>query len=261
MRDNRVGIQAVFGEHNRVFGCALTDKKPSEETIRTETGLKMHRLQVCLSGTGLVLLGYLLGTSGGLTSQLLLAEAEKPAAAESSSQENSPEVKPQEEEAPGDTSKQPPKGPGPSEATLQKIRQAYEALAEAADALEKEGYYRAATKEVNVFGVLSGGVDALSDLQSGNGVDPETFAAIYAGTVKPEIQEYLQRDSSNHYTYNGKLIQMYPISELRRRFVFRARLTGQTQPAGQNEAATSPQSSDPSGAKTEQEPEKKTSPQ
>lgn len=181
----------------------------------------MRRFSVILSGLGFLLLGYLLGTAGLLAPQSLLAEAEQKKS-ELPADEKTPADKPAE--APAQVQPQ-----GPSKLTLEKIQIAYDALADAADALEKEGYYRAATKEVNVFAVLSGGVDAVNDLQSGNGVDPETFAAIYAGTIKPEVQELLQRDSSNHYTYDGKLVQMYPVSELRRRFIIRAQLTGQVQ--------------------------------
>jgi len=181
----------------------------------------MRRFSVILSGSGLLLLGYLLGSTGLMAPQSLHAEAEQKKS-EQPADEKTPADKPAE--APAQVQTQ-----GPSKLTLEKIQIAYDALADAADALEKEGYYHAATKEVNVFAVLSGGVDAVNDLQSGNGVDPETFAAIYAGTIKPEVQELLQRDSSNHYTYDGKLVQMYPVSELRRRFIIRAQLTGQVQ--------------------------------
>lgn len=188
----------------------------------------MRRFSVILSGSGLLLIGYLLGSTGLMAPQSLRAEAEQKKEAEQKDSDlTTPPQKTDADkpaEAPAQVQPQ-----GPSKLTLEKIQAAYDALADAADALEKEGYYRAATKEVNVFAVLSGGVDAVNDLQSGNGVDPETFAAIYAGTIKPEVQELLQRDSSNHYTYDGKLVQMYPVSELRRRFIIRAQLTGQVQ--------------------------------
>lgn len=200
---------------------------------KDHSGLNMRRLPLLLTGTGLVLLGYLLGSAGGLAPQMLRAEAEEKT--EKPDQEKGPENTPNaetgadEKPAAEEASQNPPQE-GISPATQEKIKVAYDALADAADALEKEGFYRAATKEVNVFGVLSGGVDAIGDLQSGNGVDPETFAAIYGGTIKPEVQELLQRDADHHITYNGKLVQMYPVSEIRRRFLMRAQLTGQIKP-------------------------------
>lgn len=197
----------------------------------------MRRLSMVLLGAGLVLVGSLLGTSGALAPQAARAEAEakKEEPASEAPVEAKEGAKPEEkggEEKPAEekATEQPTAARGPSRETLEKIKRAYDALKEAADALEKEQYYAAATNEVNVFGVLSGGVNAIGDLESGNGVDPETFAAIYAGTIKPEVQELLQRDSSNRYTYNGKLVQMYPVSELRRRFLIRAQLTGQITP-------------------------------
>lgn len=181
----------------------------------------MYRFRFLLSVAGTLLLGYLLGSFSVFFPLVLSAEGDQKKSASQSG--GNPGETPSSEEP-----------QGPSTNTLEKIKTAYDALKDAAEALQKEGYYLAATDEVNVFGVLSGGVNAIADLQSGNGVDPETFAAIYAGTIKQEVRELLQRDTSNRYTYNGKLVQMYPVSELRRRYLFRAQLTGQAirQPNG-----------------------------
>lgn len=116
---------------------------------------------------------------------------------------------------------------GLSAETQAKIKAAHDALNVAAEALKGENRYGTATNGVNAFAVLSGGVNALQDLDAGAGVDPETFAAIYAGLASDEVKGKLQRDSAtNKYTYNGKLIQLYPVSHLKRLYLIRQRLSG-----------------------------------
>lgn len=99
------------------------------------------------------------------------------------------------------------------------------ALKQAADAMKGEGQYEAVTEEVNAFLVLSGGGNAREDLESGTGVDPETFAALYANRALPEIQENVAFDADNRLTYNGKVVQMYSRSRLQRLFADRLKLT------------------------------------
>jgi hypothetical protein len=106
-----------------------------------------------------------------------------------------------------------------------KIIAANNALQQAADALKSEGGYNAVTEGVNAFLVLTGGGDAQQDLESGLGVDPETFAALYADRAIPEIQENLARDADNRLTYNGKVVQMYSKSRLQRLYAERTKLT------------------------------------
>ncbi len=106
-----------------------------------------------------------------------------------------------------------------------RIAAANDALQQAAEALKSEGQYVAATEGVNAFLVLSGGGDAQQDLESGTGVDPETFAALYAEQALPEIQAKLERDADNRLTYNGKVVQMYSKSRLQRLYAERLKLT------------------------------------
>jgi hypothetical protein len=106
-----------------------------------------------------------------------------------------------------------------------KIVAANAALQQAADALKSEGQYEAVTEGVNACLVLSGGGNAKQDLESGTGVDPETFAALYADRALPEIQENLARDADNRLTYNGKVVQMYSRSRLQRLYAERLKLT------------------------------------
>ena len=80
------------------------------------------------------------------------------------------------------------------------------------------------TAGVNAFLVLSGGGNARQDLESGNGVDPETFAALYAGQAIPEIQEQLGLDAENRVTYGGEVVRLYSRSRLSRMFAERVKL-------------------------------------
>jgi hypothetical protein len=114
---------------------------------------------------------------------------------------------------------------GVTNSVRDKIVAANTALQQAADALKSEGQYETVTESVNAFLVLSGGGNAQQDLESGTGVDPETFAALYADQALPEIQENLARDADNRLTYNGKVVQMYSRSRLQRLYAERLKLT------------------------------------
>jgi hypothetical protein len=114
-----------------------------------------------------------------------------------------------------------------SEETQKKISAAFEALKVAREALETESLYTSATKSINAFGVLSGGFNAVDDLETGRGVDPETFAALYADLATEEVKLKLSKDDKGRLVYNGKLIQMYPISRLRKTFDARIALSGE----------------------------------
>lgn len=114
-----------------------------------------------------------------------------------------------------------------SEDTQKKITAAFEALKVAREAMETESLYISATKTMNSFGVLSGGLNAVEDLETGRGVDPETFAALYADLATEEVKLKLSKDDKGRLVYNGKLVQMYPISRLRKTFDARNALSGE----------------------------------
>lgn len=145
-----------------------------------------------LVAVGLVALGYVLGSSGVATPRALQAQNE---------------------------------AEGPSEETQGKIRSAHEALTAAMAALEQEQRYTPVMKGVNAFAVLSGGADVKQDLETGRGVDPETFAALYADQATDEIAAHLSEDEQNRVTYKGKVVRMYPKSRLKQMFVKRAALS------------------------------------
>jgi len=102
-----------------------------------------------------------------------------------------------------------------SEDTRQKIEEARNALEIAQDALISEGFMKPGTKGINPIAILAGGVDVMGDLERGLGVDPGTFAALYAGLAIDEVDEQLGRDAEGRLTYKKKLIQMYPVSKIK----------------------------------------------
>ncbi len=104
--------------------------------------------------------------------------------------------------------------PDVSEATIAKIKEARYALQEALDSLEAEGKYESITTGINSFLILSGGGNAREDLESGRGVDPETFAALHAGLAIPEIGDHMGYDEKGRLTYQNNVVRMYSISRL-----------------------------------------------
>ena len=115
----------------------------------------------------------------------------------------------------------------PSIASQDRVRQAADAVAQAAEALGQEARYIPATEGLNSFVVLSGGANAMDDLESGRGVDPVTFAGLYADMAVPEVAEHLEKDAQGRLTYKGKVVRMYPVSRLRAIFEEQARLRGE----------------------------------
>lgn len=108
-----------------------------------------------------------------------------------------------------------------------KIRQAAEALRIAAEALTNEQKYEPAIKGINTFSILSGGRNAVDDLENGAIVDPETFSALYADLATDEVAVHLGRDAEGRLTYKGKVIRIYPVQFLQQLYAQRADLTGE----------------------------------
>lgn len=148
-------------------------------------------------GLALIAVGYVLGTSGILHSPKAQAQVQ-----------------------PGDANL--------GKDTKEKIKAAYEALLAAKEALENEGKYKTVTDPavVNTFAILSGGVDAQRDLETGRGVDPETFAALYADLAAGDIRADIEKNGQGQLTYKNKVIRMYPISRLKQEFNRRDQLAG-----------------------------------
>ncbi len=119
---------------------------------------------------------------------------------------------------------------GPSENTAEKIAEADIALHAAMEALRNDGLYKSATKELNTFAIMTGGVDALRDLEDGRGVDPETFAALYADQAIDQVAQQLSKDDQGKITYKGQPIRMYPISRLKALYQVRLKYTSSALP-------------------------------
>lgn len=156
----------------------------------------MSRLNQVVIGLLLIAVGYVLGASQSFQSTTLLAQQ---------------------------------KSGTPSEETEDKIKGAVRLLVEAQSALEEESFMAPATKGVNAFAVSCGGVNALEDLEAGNGVDPETFAALYADLAKPDVATHLSRDDQGRITYKNKIVRMYPVSRLKKLFATRLKYTGESE--------------------------------
>ena len=117
----------------------------------------------------------------------------------------------------------------PSDDSLKKIGEAHEALKRAVDQLRQDSRYESVTKGVNGYSVLVGGLNAKDDLESGHGVDPETFAALHVAVYelkKNNVKDdsladwvdtnLLGYDNDGHLTYRNKVVRIYPISRLRK---------------------------------------------
>ena len=114
---------------------------------------------------------------------------------------------------------------GLSDDTATKIQAAHESLKSAMDALQQDGKYEGLSETPNSFLILSGGGNATEDLASGQGVDPESFAALYAGNVKPEVKDALTKDDQGRLLHNDQLVRLYSRTKLEQMFAERTKLS------------------------------------
>jgi hypothetical protein len=122
---------------------------------------------------------------------------------------------------------------GPSDEATKKIQDAYDRMKGAMDTLRQEGLHKPIIKGLNSYAVLAGGIDSERDLEEGKGVDPETFAALYAGDAVDSIAQDLSRDEEGRLTYKNKVVRIYPISRLKKIHHQRQILTGEILPDAQ----------------------------
>ena len=128
-----------------------------------------------------------------------------------------------------------------SDDATKKIVEANDALKKAVDQLKLESRYESVTKGVNAYSVLVGGINAKEDLESGHGVDPETFAALNVAVYqlkKNNIKDeqladwvdtnLLGYDNNGHLTYRNKVVRIYSISKLRKLNAQRMVVLGET---------------------------------
>ena len=113
----------------------------------------------------------------------------------------------------------------PSQSTQDRIREAYNSMSLAMADLQAEQRYTSPLNSVNTFAVTVGGIDALSDLEDGRGVDPVTFAGLYAGQATEDIKPLLSYNEQGQLLYKDKLLRIYSPSRLQRLFAERTKLT------------------------------------
>lgn len=131
----------------------------------------------------------------------------------------------------------------PSDDATKKIVEANDKLKAAVDSLKLESRYESATKGINSYAVLAGGLNAKEDLESGHGVDPETFAALYTAAFDLKKQQtrddsladwvdisQLDYDAEGRLTYGGKVVRIYPVSKLKKLRAQRMVLLGEIKP-------------------------------
>lgn len=114
---------------------------------------------------------------------------------------------------------------GLTQETAIKVQAAHEALKSAMEALQQDGKYEGISETPNAYLILSGGGNAKEDLNSGQGVDPETFAALYARQVNQDILDGLTVDDQGRLLYQEQLIRLYSKSRLERTFAERVKLS------------------------------------
>jgi hypothetical protein len=77
---------------------------------------------------------------------------------------------------------------------------------------------------VNYFAASVGGINAERDLEEGRGVDPETFAALYAEMATPRIAQHLDFDEQGRLRYKKNVIRIYSRDRLKQLFQRRDQL-------------------------------------
>lgn len=106
--------------------------------------------------------------------------------------------------------------------TPDKVKAAQKAIETAQQALVSDGKYQPVVAGFNSFAVTCGGVDAVKDLEEGRGVDPETFAGLYAGQAIGKFANDLKTDERGRLTYKDKVVRMYSINRIKKLYSQRA---------------------------------------
>lgn len=113
-----------------------------------------------------------------------------------------------------------------SEQSNEKLRDVFDALNGATASLQGEGRQKSAIQGFNAFSVTVGGIDAVQDLEEGRGVDPETFAGLYAGAASDEVAPHITVNDDGQVLYKDKIVRMYSTGRLKRLFSERLKMSG-----------------------------------
>lgn len=153
----------------------------------------MRRLSAALGGLVLLGLGYVAGASLGPAHQTVQAAQEETSIAYSKD-------------------------------VLEAYKKATKAVRELNNLFVAGGQSTQVFGGMNYFAASVGGIDAEKDLEEGRGVDPETFAALYAGLASPRITEHLDFDQLGRLRYKKNVIRIYSQERLKLMFQQRDQL-------------------------------------
>jgi hypothetical protein len=146
-----------------------------------------------------------------------------------------------------------------SGAIRDKLRDADRIMGEAMQMLQDDRRYVPAIQGLNAFATSVGGVDAVADLESGQGVDPETFAGLYAGQALPEIAEHLAHDAQGRVTFKNRVVRLYNPARMKQLFAARVEFSpasAAATPKRSGSAAKKGGAKDKSEDAAEEKPEK-----
>jgi hypothetical protein len=117
---------------------------------------------------------------------------------------------------------------GSSSDVGQDVLKAYHAVSKSVKELNSllsaGGQSSTVTSGVNFFSSSVGGVNAEQDLEEGRGVDPETFAALYADLATPQIAEHIDYDELGRLRYKKNVVRIYSRGRLKALFSRRDQL-------------------------------------
>ncbi len=124
-----------------------------------------------------------------------------------------------------------------SDDTMRAYARSDRALRDLDGFLRATGYEKTAFIGTNYFAISVGGIDAIRDLEENRGVDPETFAALYAGFAIPSVAKHLNLKKTTNLDgrlelkiealdgrlrYKGAAVRLYSPEKLRELFMRRA---------------------------------------
>ena len=107
---------------------------------------------------------------------------------------------------------------------LDSYKRAYKSVRELNNLYVAGGESTSVFGGVNYFAASVGGVNAEKDLEEGRGVDPETFAALYAELASPKVAQHLDYDEQGRMRYKKNVIRIYSRDRLKLLFQQRDQL-------------------------------------
>ena len=107
---------------------------------------------------------------------------------------------------------------------LSSYRKSHKSVQDLSSVFKAAGRLTSVSGGINYFAASVGGTDAERDLNDGQGVDPETFAALYAELVAPSVAQHLDYDEQGRLRYKKNVIRMYSRERLRELFQQREQL-------------------------------------